>query len=96
MDLERAPELLPILKDNSEGPLSIVFDSLTDLALNDEPKGLHKFIQSAMKILDDPRITAVFLLNPSAHDPKDIASVRGAFTNQLGYGKEGVTIARFG
>jgi CheY-like chemotaxis protein len=96
MDLERAPELLPILKENSEGPLSIVVDSLTDLALSDEPKGLYKFIQSAMEILDDPRITAVFLLNPSAHDPKDIASVRGAFTNQLGYGREGVAIARFG
>ena len=96
MDLERAPELLPILKENSEGPLSLVIDSLTDLAMTDEPKKLYKFIQSAMEILDDPRITAVFLLNPSAHDPKDIASVRGAFTNQLGYGREGVTIARFG
>ena len=73
-----------------------MIDSLTDLALKDDPKSLHKFIQSAMEILDDPRITAMFLLNPSAHDPKDIASVRGAFTNQLGYGKEGVTIARFG
>jgi CheY-like chemotaxis protein len=101
MDLERAPELLPILKENSEGPFSMVIDSLTDLALSDEPansgyKGVYRFVQSAIETLDDPRITALFLLNPSAHDPKDIASVRGAFSNQLAYGKEGVTIARFG
>jgi CheY-like chemotaxis protein len=101
MDLERAPELLPILKENSEGPFSIVIDSLTDLALSEEPvntgyKGVYRFVQSAIETLDDPRITALFLLNPSAHDPKDIASVRAAFSNQLAYGKEGVTIARFG
>jgi len=100
MDLERAPELLPILKENSEGPFSMVIDSLTDLALSEEPntgyKGVYRFVQSAIETLDDPRITALFLLNPSAHDPKDIASVRAAFSNQLAYGKEGVTIARFG
>jgi len=100
MDLERAPQLLPILKENSEGPVSLVIDSLTDLALSGDSsdssyKGVYKFVQSAIEIMDDPRITAIFLLNPSAHDPKDIASVRGAFTNQLVYGKEGVTIARF-
>jgi len=35
-------------------------------------------------------------LNPSAHDPKDIAGVRGLFNNQLTYDKGGVTVARFG
>lgn len=101
IDLERAPELLPILKQNSEGPLSIVIDSLTDLALTEnsassEYKSMYKFVQSAIETLDEPRITALFLLNPSAHDPKDIASVRGIFSNQLVYEKGGVTVARFG
>ena len=35
IDLERAPELLPVLKQNSDGPISMVIDSLTDLALSD-------------------------------------------------------------
>jgi CheY-like chemotaxis protein len=101
IDLERAPELLPVLKENSEGPLSIVVDSLTDLALGDNSdggayKGMYKFVQYALDVLDNPRFTAVFLLNPSAHDPKDIASVRGVFSNQLVYDKGGVTVARFG
>jgi CheY-like chemotaxis protein len=101
IDLERGPELLPVLEKNSEGPLSLVVDSLTDLALNENPggagyKGMYKFVQYALRVLDDQRITALFLLNPSAHDPKEIASVRGIFSNQLLYEKRGVTVARFG
>jgi len=101
IDLERAPELLPVLKENSEGPLSIVVDSLTDLALSENSdggayKGMYKFVQHALDVLDNPRFTAVFLLNPSAHDTKDIASVRGVFNNQLVYDKGGITVARFG
>jgi hypothetical protein len=46
--------------------------------------------------LDDARITAVFLINPSAHDPKEVATVQGAFSHQLIYEKSGVTVARFG
>ena len=58
IDLERAPELLPILKKNFEGPISIVIDSLTDLVLNDNsaesPDGhMYKFVQSAFESLNE-------------------------------------------
>jgi DNA-binding response OmpR family regulator len=101
VDLERAPELLPILKENSEGPLSMVVDSLTDLALNEASSdsassNVYQFVQSALKTLDESRITALFLLNPSAHDSKDVASIRGVFSNQLMFEKQGVTVARLG
>ena len=101
-ELERASELLPVLTSNSEGPLTIVLDSLTDLALNIDsnstpPTNLHTFIQTALETLDYARITAVFLINPSAHDPKEIATVQGAFSHQLIYEKKsGVTVTRFG
>jgi CheY-like chemotaxis protein len=100
IDLERAPELLPVLKQNSDGPISIVIDSLTDLALSYLPnksgyKGMYNFAQSAIGTLDDNRITVLFLLNPSAHDPKDVASIRGLFGNQLVYDRGGVTASRF-
>jgi DNA-binding response OmpR family regulator len=101
VDLERAPELLPILKENSEGPLSMVVDSLTDLALNEASSdsassNVYQFVQSALKTLDESRITALFLLNPSAHDSKDVASIRGVFSNQLMFEKQGVTVVRLG
>lgn len=99
VDLQRAPELLPILKENSEGPVCIVVDSLTDLALNentsDRYNGVYKFVETSIRTLDEPRITAIFSLNPSAHDPKDVASIRGLFNNQLAYGKGGISVTRF-
>ncbi len=102
IDLERLTwRLLSVVKENSEGPLSLVVDSLTDLAFNEDPdggeyRGMYKFAQYAVQVLAEPRITAVFLMNASAHDPKDVASVRGVFNNQLLYGRTGVTVARFG
>jgi len=89
------------LHEYSRGPVSIVFDSLTDLALGerseaDAYKGMYKFVKDSLQCLDDSRITALFLLNPSAHDPKDVASLRGLFNNQLVYEKRGVNIARLG
>ena len=99
-ELERASELLPTLKSNSEGPLTFVIDSLTDLVLNKDtngtpPTSVQMFTQTALETLDEARITAVFLLNPSAHDPKEVATVQGAFSHQLIYEKGGVTVARF-
>lgn len=99
--LEQGPELLPLLSKDSNGPLSLVVDSLTDLALSSKSTTnpsmtMYNFVQSAFQTLNSSKVTALFLLNPSAHDPKDIAGVRGLFSNQLSYGEAGVTIARFG
>ena len=101
VELERASEFLPVTKQNVEGPLSIVLDSLTDLALNQGAKvgsyvGMYSFVQQALETLNEPRITALFLLNPSAHDPKDVASVRGLFGSQFVYENNEITIARIG
>lgn len=101
IDLERVQQLLPMIKENSEGPLTLVVDSLTDIALNQPSdgnghNGIHSFVQYALEALDEPRITALFLLNTSAHDPKDVAGVRGAFNNRLVCQKTGVSIGRFG
>ena len=100
-ELERSSERLPVLKSNSEGPLTLVLDSLTELALNRDSNGapstdVHTFVRTALETLDDARITAVFLINPSAHDPKEVATVQGAFSHQFIYEKSGVTVARFG
>jgi len=101
IELERASEFLPVMKQNVEGALSVVIDSLTDLALNQIAKGegyvgMYKLVQQALEELNEPRITALFLLNPSAHDPKDVASVRGLFGSQFLYDKNEFTVARIG
>jgi hypothetical protein len=86
------PDLMlpPILEKHSGKPLSIVYSSLTDLALSTNSQTAYKFASSAIERLSDPRITAIFLLNPAAHDPKDIYSLKGLFNNQATYGKQGI------
>ena len=101
IELEQAPELLPALKNNSKEPITIVIDSLTDLFLNKDLNGspatsVHMFVRTALESLDDARITAVFLINPSVHDPKEVGAVQGAFSHQLICEKGGVTVARLG
>jgi CheY-like chemotaxis protein len=87
----------PILNESPRGRLSIVFDSLTTLANLSEPasKTTFKFAQNALQVLADRRVTAIFLLNPSAHEPRDVASLRELFTNQLVYDERGLTAQRF-
>jgi hypothetical protein len=87
--------LSSILEDHQERPLNMVYDSLTDLALSVDPRTAYRFALNAIRQLSDPRVTAIFLLNPSAHEPKDVSSLRGLFSNQLVYGKEGVSSVKF-
>ena len=99
IDLERAADLLPVLNENSQGPVSIVVDGLTYFALEgnggaDGRRGMYNFVQYALGILDDPKFTALFLLNPSAHEPKEIAGVRGLFNNQFVYERKGINVAK--
>ena len=84
-----------ILDDHQERPLNMVYDSLTDLMLSTDPRTAYKFTLNALEQLSDTKITAIFLLNPSAHEPKDASSLRGLFSNQIIYGKEGMSHAKF-
>ena len=44
----------------------------------------------ATELLVSPRITALFLLNQTAHDPKVASSLRGLFSNQVSIRKDGI------
>ncbi len=77
-----------------EKSLSFVYDSLTDLIFSIGAEATYKFAQNTAQLLAGQRITAVFLLNPAAHDQKDAYSLRGLFSNQITYGKEGTTNIR--
>ena len=83
-----------VLEDHHERPLDMVYDSLTDLSLSADPRTAYKFTLNALRQLSDPKVTALFLLNPSAHEPKDVNSLRGLFSNQLVYGKEGISTVK--
>jgi hypothetical protein len=83
--------LSAVLEEHSERPLNFIYDGLTDLALSTDPRTAYRFAMNSLRQLSDPRITAIFLLNPSAHELKDVSSFRGVFSSQLVCGKDGLS-----
>ena len=70
--------------------LNLVFDNLTDLAITTNIQTTYKLTQDAIDSLTAHRATAIFLLNTSAHETRDVSKLRGLFTSHLTYGKEGI------
>ncbi|OGD53021.1 hypothetical protein A3K80_03770 [Candidatus Bathyarchaeota archaeon RBG_13_38_9] len=91
LDSPTHPMLSSITKDHPRGPLNIIYDNLTDLALSTDAISTYKFAREALRLLSDNRITAIFLINPLAHDPKEANSIRSLFNNRIYYGKEGLS-----
>ena len=94
LDLKTDLMLSPILEEHREGSLSLVYDSLTDLALSQKPQAAYMFAHSAISRLVSPTITALFLLNSEAHDSKEVYSLRGIFNDHVTYGKQGAIVTR--
>ncbi len=96
IDLTPDTMMSPILQKHAERPLNFVYDSLSDLALSTDSRRAYRFTLDSLKLLSDSKISAIFLLNPSAHDSKDVGSLRGLFSNQVSYGKRGLSRVKFG
>jgi len=78
------------LKAHPQGVVNVVFDSLSDLVLSVGFEKTYRFMRYAVEMLASPRNTVVFLLNQNAHDPKVASSLRGLFSDQISFGKEGI------
>jgi len=76
-----------------EGPLSVVIDGLADLSVVGNG-GMHEFAQQTLQTLNEPRVTCIFLMNPLAHDPIEVARVRGLFSNHILCDQDGLKITR--
>jgi len=83
------------LKKHPHDAIHIVFDSLSDLVLSIGFEKTYHFTKYATEMLVSPRITAVFLLNQTAHDLKVTSTLRSLFNNQVGYGKGGIETVKF-
>ncbi|MCS7120291.1 MAG: response regulator [Nitrososphaerota archaeon] len=88
------PIISPILDSYRDVSLSIVFDNLSDMMLSLGLVQTYNFVRNALENMADQRITALFLLNPDAHQPSEAYSIRGLFRDQLAYRNEGLTIIK--
>ena len=86
--------LSPLIERHGDRSISLIYDNLTDLVLLVGSQTTYKFVGNAMELLSEPRITAMFLLNPHAHDPKEAYSLRALFSSQIAYGKQGITTVK--
>jgi CheY-like chemotaxis protein len=97
---EQGVEILPItsmvsqIAENQHQPLTLVYDNMTDLVVSAGAPAAYGQLQNMLGLLSPERVTALFLLNPSAHDQKEAYSLRGLFSNQVAYGKQGVAVVK--
>ena len=80
-----------IIDTHTEKHLAIVCDNLTDRIITMGFHSAYNFTKNALDQLIDPKITALFLLNPNAHSSKEVSSIRNLFSEQITYGKDGLT-----
>lgn len=66
----------------------MIFDNLSELILSFGFEKTYKFIQYSTDLLANHKVTALFLLNPSAHNDEVVSSFRGIFNDQLMYDKK--------
>jgi CheY-like chemotaxis protein len=94
--LDVTPDLMisPIIERHREGNLSIVYDNLTALVLPSDLQTAHGFAQNTRQLLSDPRITSVFLLDPSALNAEDVNRLKELFSAHATYGKQGIANVR--
>ncbi len=74
--------------------MCLVFDSLSGLITSIGLKRTYKFLRYALEVLSSDKVTALFLLTSSAHDPKAISTLRVLFNDQLAYGEKRMQVVK--
>ena len=82
------------LNASAQGRVCLIFDSLSELIRSTGLEKTYKFVQYALEMLYSERLTALFLLTSSAHDPKAISTLRGLFKDQIAYGENGIQVVK--
>lgn len=84
------PVITPILNEYDEGNLALVYDNISDHALSSGFDVAYGYLRNVLGLVEENRITALFLLNQKAHEEREVASFRGLFSEQLYFGEKGI------
>jgi len=79
-----------VLEAKADENAFLIFDVLSEILTSVGQEKTHLFLRHALGLLASKKATALFLLNPSAHEPKLVSGIRGLFRNQLTYEKDGL------
>lgn len=82
------------LESDPNGKIAIVVDSVSDLILSLGAEDCYAFIKQAMEILEEDRVTALFLMVKAAHDERIISLLKTLFSSHLSYSTEGLKVIK--
>jgi DNA-binding response OmpR family regulator len=88
------PMISEIIAEHQQRPMALVYDSITDSIMSTDVQSTYRFLQNALTLLSDETRTALFLFNSEAHEQRDAYTLRGLFSNQAVYGKQGLVNVR--
>ncbi len=83
-----------LLGAKSDTKMNVVIDSLSDLMLSTGFERTYSFLRNILDMLTSTEATALFLMNPTAHETKIVSRIRHLFGWQLHYGEEGLRVVR--
>jgi KaiC/GvpD/RAD55 family RecA-like ATPase len=86
--------LSKVLEEYTYTNIFLVFDKISNLINLVGFDKAYKFLLYVLEMLSSKRITALFLLNASAHKPQMVSQIRGLFHNQLTYDKGELKIVK--
>lgn len=72
-----------IPRERTRKPRTILFDNLSDTILMCGFDKTYRFLRFLLEAISSPKITALFIFNPSAHNPAISSSIRGLFQFRL-------------
>ncbi len=79
-------------KVEADKTVNILFDNLSDIILTCGFEKTYKFMRFLLEAISSQKTTALFILNPAAHDSTISSSIRGLFQTHLAYTKRGPNI----
>ncbi len=71
------------LNSNPKDELCVLIDQISELIAIIGMEKTHAFLGYSLELLSKPTISAMYVLNTSAHDPKVVAAVRALFAHQI-------------
>jgi hypothetical protein len=86
--------LSKVLKTYADANVCFVFDILSELLSTIGRERTFIFLRHALDMLSSEKITSLFLLNTSAHEPQVVSQLKNLFSNQLIYDKNGLEIVK--
>lgn len=78
-----------VSKVQREKPINMLFGDLSSIIIRSGFEKTYNFLRFLLEGISSPKVTALFVFNPTAHDPVISSSLRGLFQIQLVYTKNG-------